>query len=340
MAGRRGIITGGTWCLDRNKIVDFWPPEDAVSEVLSEEARGGGSACNLATDIKKLDPALPVETIGLVGDDADGRLLRAEASAHGIDCAQLAVTDRAPTHYTDAYASRRSGRRTHIYNPGAAALLAPEHFNFGATNARILHLGLPGIHKLMDAPSTGNASGWVSVLKQARAAGLATNLELCSIAPERIAALVRPCLPHLDLLIVNDTEIGAIAGRATVRDDRTDLATCEEAARQVLAAGAMHLVAVHFPSGALVAARDGSMTRRPSVGVPEAEVVGANGAGDAFAAGMLYGWHEGWGIAEALALAHAAAAASLRGASTTGTVEGWRDCLRLAEKWGWREWPR
>jgi hypothetical protein len=33
-------------------------------------------------------------------------------------------------------------------------------------------------------------------------------------------------------------------------------------------------------------------------------------------------------------LAHAAAGASLRGISTTGTVESWRRCLELAKTWG------
>ena len=33
-----------------------------------------------------------------------------------------------------------------------------------------------------------------------------------------------------------------------------------------------------------------------SVAVPQSAIVGANGAGDAFAAGMLYGLHEQWPI--------------------------------------------
>src|SRR5689334_2466320 len=121
--GRRGIVTGGTWCLDRNKMIDFWPDEDGVMEIETVEARGGGSGCNLAIDIKKLDPAMPVETIGLIGDDDDGRLLFAEADAFGIDRRQLAVTRDAKTFYTDAYGSRQSGRRTHIFNMGSGALL-------------------------------------------------------------------------------------------------------------------------------------------------------------------------------------------------------------------------
>jgi sugar/nucleoside kinase (ribokinase family) len=333
-AARRGFVTGGSWCVDRNKLIDYWPEEDSICEILSEERRNGGSGSNLAIDIRKLDPAMPVETIGLVGDDDDGRFLFAEADAYGIERSRLQVSGAAPTHYTECFGSKRTGRRTHMTFNGVAALLSPDHFDFAGVKGRILHLGLPGIHRTMDGPWQGEANGWVAVLKRARAAGLMTNLELVSVAPERIAALARPCLPHLDLLVVNDHEIGAIAGLPTVANKVTDVEACIAAARAVLTQGAMRLVVVHFPRGGLVLQRDGALIKLPSLRVPPAEIVGANGAGDAFAAGFLYGVHEGWPAERCLALAHATAGASLRGISTTGTVESWQRCLDLAATWG------
>ena len=333
---RSGFVTGGTWCVDRNKMLAYWPAEDGLVEIEAVEQGGGGSGCNFAVDMRKLDREMPVETIGLVGDDEDGRFLLAEADAHGIVRDQLRVTRETATQYTDAYGSRRSGRRTHLYYPGTAALLTPEHFDFSRTRARILHLGLPGVHARMDAPWRGEANGWVATLKQARAAGLRTNLELASVPAERLAELVRPCLPHLDTLVVNDHEIGALAGETTVREDTTDIDACARAVRAVLAMGPMALVVAHFPRGAVAAVRGGDVVRQPSVRVPPEAVAAANGAGDAFAAGTLYGVHEGWSVADSLALGCATAAASLRGLSTSGTVAPWRDCLALAQDWGFR----
>jgi sugar/nucleoside kinase (ribokinase family) len=334
---RHGIVTAGTWCVDRNKLLDFWPGEDVAVEILEVETRGGGSACNLAVDIKKLDPSLPVETIGLVGEDDDGRFLAAEADAHGIDRTLMRTTAEAPTQYTDAYGSRRSGKRTHIYYQGTGALLTPDHIDLERTRGRILHLGLPGVHRRMDAPWEGDANGWVTVLRKARAAGLETNLELVSVDPARIADLARPCLPHLDLLVANEVEIGAIAGETTVRDGITDVDACVRAARKVLAEGSMRVVVAHFPKGAVAVTREGELVRHPSVRVPPDAVASANGAGDAFAAGYLYGHHQGWSVADSVTLAHAAAAASLRAISTTGAVESWQACLDLAQRWGWRD---
>ena len=70
---------------------------------------------------------------------------------------------------------------------------------------------------------------------------------------DRLAELGRPCLPHLDWLIVNDYEIGALAGRETRRaDGSTDPAAVARAIDEALALGAMRWAAAHFPEGAIV----------------------------------------------------------------------------------------
>ena len=333
---RHGFITGGCWCVDRNKTIPFWPEEDMSVAVSAGVPRGGGSACNFAIDIRKLDPAMPVETIGLVGDDDEGRFLAAQADEHGVDRRKLQVTSAAPTHVTDAFQSLASGRRTHIFHEGTSAVLSPDHFDFADTRGRILHLGLPGAHATMDAPWQSDASGWVTVLRRARAVGLATNLELVTVAREKLAALVHPCLPYLDTLVVNDFEIGALTGGSTVTKGITDEAACRAAARQILERGAMDVVVVHYVLGAELVARDGTEIHKASVRVPESAFQGANGAGDAFAAGFLYGRHEGWSYDRALTLAHASAAACLRSITTSDSLEPVQRCLELAESWGWR----
>lgn len=336
MAGR-GFLTGGTWCLDRNLTVPFWPGEDMAVAVVGEAQSGGGSACNLALGIRRLDPAMPVATMGLVGSDPAGDFLVALAAENGLDPQGLIRTDAAPTMMTEAFQSQATGHRTHIIHPGTNRLLAPEHFDFAEARARIFHLGLPGIHERMDGPAAPWANGWVAVLARARAAGLQTNLELVTAPEEAIRRIVRPCLPHLTTLVVNDYEIGALAERQTIRVGRTDAGACAAAAEEVLAEGAMEVVVVHHVHGAELVARDGTRLFKPSVRVPAEEVKGANGAGDAFASGFLYGWHEGWPAERALALGHAAAAACLRSASTCDGVLPVAECLGLADRWGWRE---
>src|SRR5208337_3116813 len=230
MSARRGVLSAGTFCVDFNKSIARWPSEDTANEVLEVVRQGGGSGFNMAMDVKRLDPDFPVEAMGVVGDDDLGRFLFGECDAHGVERARLQALPGGATMSVDAFNVRDTGRRTHFYHQGVAATMTPDHFDFTATGARILHLGLPGAHQAMDRPWRGEANGWAAVLRKARLAGLRTNLELMTIPASRLAELGRPCLPHLDFLIVNDFEIGALAGRETrCVDGATDVGAVKRA---------------------------------------------------------------------------------------------------------------
>lgn len=334
---RSGIICGGSFCVDHNKQIDHWPDQETLAVIHEEHASGGGSSHNLSVDLKKLGASFPVEIVALVGDDLDGEFLRQIAVRAGIDDHQILTMANVKTSYTDALAPKDSGRRTHFYHPGTNALISPDHFDFSKTQARILHMGLPGLHQTMDAPWKAEPSGWVTVLKRARLAGLKTNLELVSIDDQAIRNVGIPCLEHLDYLVINDVEIGGLSGMATVHGGITDVDACEKAVRKIMGLGPMEFVIVHFPMGAVALTREGDFLKAPSVRVPQNEIVGSNGAGDAFAAGVLFGVHENWSLQDAIKLGHACSAASLRDLTTVGSTENYKVCLGLAEAWGFRD---
>lgn len=340
MNSRRGVITGGTFCVDFNKTIPEWPEEESASPILDLQQGGGGPVWNLACDIKRLDPSMPVEAIAVLGKDAHGDYLIRELDDYAIGHEQVIQQAGGITPFADAFCVRSTGKRTHFFNEGVSVELCPDHFDFTLTSTKIFHLGLPGLHKQLDAPWADCANGWQAILKKAKANGLKTNFELISIDAKRLASIIEPCLPHLDLLVLNDYEIGALAEMTTTRlGGDTDLAAVRVAARRVIARGTMDMIVVHFPRAAVVVTRDGSECLVPSVNIPQSDVKGANGAGDAFAAGFLYGFHESWPIEKCVRLAHASAATSLRHVSTVRGVERWQDCLTFADKWGWRDNP-
>ena len=336
---RSGVICAGAWCVDHNTLIDHWPAEETVATVISSKPQGGCPGHNMATALRRLGAAFPIEAIGLIGDDADGRQLLEICDEHRIDRRQLEVRAGVSTASTRVMIAKPTGKRTFFYDPGAHAVQTPDGFDFATTRARMVHLGLPGLHDILDAPWQGDPSGWVTILKAAKARGLQTNVELVSIEPGRICAHATPMLPYLDTFIVNDLEAGAVAGTDTVRDGVTDIAACRLAAARILERSALWLVAIHFPGGAIVQTRDGHSLDHPSVDVPNNVVVSTNGAGDSFAAGLLFGIHESWPLERAVKLAHASAAASLRSVETTGSVVHWQECLALADNWGWRTLP-
>jgi sugar/nucleoside kinase (ribokinase family) len=339
MSLRGGVLTAGTWCVDLNKSIPAWPREDTMNTIVDVDHQGGGSACNMAIDLKRLDPSLPVETMGVIGDDADGRFLLDQCDIFGIAREGLLALPGAATACTDCFNSLESRRRTHFYFPGVAARVSPDDFDFSRTQARILHLGLPGAHKTMDEPWRGESTGWAATLRQARARGLQTNLEMVSTERTKVRAFGLSCLPHLDLLIVNDYEIGCVADVETRDETGAIPGRVEEALREVFTLGPLKLAVVHFPEGAIAMTSDGSCVALGSLALPPEAIAGANGAGDAFAAGVLYGWHEGQTIEKSLRLGHACAAASMREVSTTTGVASVADCLALADQYGHRPKP-
>jgi sugar/nucleoside kinase (ribokinase family) len=138
---------------------------------------------------------------------------------------------------------------------------------------------------------------------------------------------------------VNDYEIGAVADIDTRDGERTLIARVTDALKSVFSFGPLSLAVAHFPEGAIAVTRAGDIFAVGSAAIPDEAIIGVNGAGDAFAAGVLYGWHEGRPIEEALRLGHACAGASMRSAATTSMVVSAKDCLALAEQWGYRPIP-
>lgn len=329
---RRGFICAGCWTVDRIKLTDVWPSEEGLGRIQDVDRHGGGSAHNTGIDLRRLDAQMPVRTVGVLGKDEDGDFLFAQAQAHGIETTHLYRSDERPTSYTDVISIVDTGKRTFFHYTGTNDLLTPEHFDFSNTTEKILHLGLLGLHKGMDATRPANSNGWSKVLESARQHGIATSIEMVSVQPERNRELTYPCLPWLDYLIVNDAEIGALADMSTVNHGQTDVDACMEAAKHVLEMGAMSHVAVHYPMGALCLTRNQSAVITSSYDLPQSEIAGAVGAGDAFASGLLYGLHENWTLDKALDLGHVAAAASLRSPNTVESVQSIDACRNFAHR--------
>src|SRR5690606_9583080 len=149
---RTGIICGGSWCVDRNKLVDHWPDQENIAVIISQERQGGGNGANASVDLKRLGAPFPVEAVGLVGDDEVGRFRVDLCRQVGIDASLMSVVTGSPTAFTDVMTVKPTGKRTFFYCAGSHDLISPDHFDFSRTNARILHLGLPGNHATMDAP--------------------------------------------------------------------------------------------------------------------------------------------------------------------------------------------
>ncbi|MBM3826678.1 MAG: carbohydrate kinase family protein [Verrucomicrobia bacterium] len=330
---RRGLLAAGNFIVDYVKVIDAYPAQDTLASILGESRSNGGGPYNVLKDLAAMKAGFPLEACGLVGDDANGQWIKRDCEEHGIDVAQLHLSKEHPTSFTDAMTVQSTGRRTFFHCRGANAHFDLKHCGFGKTDARILHLGYLMLLDRMDSFEGGQTVA-AKLLFNARSAGLETSVDMVSATHPRFREIALSALPLTDHLVLNEIEAGNTLGTPVAAGDAEGLI---RAAEQLLAAGVKRTVTIHTEHGAVCATAEGLRLRQASLKLPSGYSKGATGAGDAFAAGMLYGLHEGLEMQARLKLAVCAAAACLSDPTPSKGLRPVAECLALADQFGFGE---
>jgi sugar/nucleoside kinase (ribokinase family) len=330
---RSGILAAGNFIVDYVKIIDAYPEQDMLASILSESQANGGGPYNVLKDLSAMQAGFSLAACGLVGDDANGHWIRQDCTAHGIDTTQLHQTSERSTSYTDAMTVQSTGRRTFFHQRGANALFHESHCDVTQTSARILHLGYLMLLDHMDSFAHDGRTHAAHLLAAASAAGLQTSVDMVSTEHPQFREIALSAMPHTDHLIINEIEASRVLGCSISSADSSALLA---AASDLLVLGVRQTVTIHTEHGAAVCTRENEQHFQPSLRLPSGYSQGATGAGDAFAAGLLYALHEGWSLPERLRLAVSTAAASLSHPTPSGGMKSVHDCQALADAFGFR----
>jgi sugar/nucleoside kinase (ribokinase family) len=271
----------------------------------------------------------------LVGEDELGRVILADCRRLGIDTRLLRPTRLAPTSYTDVMTEDSGRHRTFFHLRGANALWDGAGLDFKKHKARIFHLGYLLLLDALDGSDAKFGTKAARLLQAAQQAGMKTSVDVVSEDSNRFARIVRPALKYVDYCILNEIEAGKTTG-FTIREPggRLNTTALRHAAGALLEGGVGELVVVHFPEGAFARTRNGGDFWQASLNVPTKYIAGTAGAGDAFAAGLLLGLHEGWELQRCLFTGVCVAAASLSHPTCTGGVGTLATALKLGAKYG------
>lgn len=327
-----GILFFGSMTADINHLVDRWPEQDTVARIESSQVSPGGPPQNCANALRRLGASFPLTIVSALGDDAYGDTVIQISEENGLNMAGVHRLQGIASPQTHVMVVKATGRRTFFYSAGANAHIRADMFDpASAPKAKIFYAGAPGLLPAMDADPVGE---WAGMFARARAAGFRTTIEMVTVSSSENARMVRPCLPHLDYLVVNDDEAGAIAGVQLDIKGAFQWDTAARTCERLLAEGVGSVVAIHHPQGAVAIHRGFSPVAAGAVCMPNAEIVSTVGAGDAFSAGYHYGLHGEWSAEQCLALSNAAAASSLRSMTTTGSILPATECLEQATRFG------
>ncbi|MDR0519413.1 MAG: carbohydrate kinase family protein [Clostridiales Family XIII bacterium] len=328
-----GIAFAGNIIVDHLKFVKTWPVQGALSKVDRQSFVLGGLVNNCAIDLAKLDPSVPIQIIGRVGDDAKGDLiLDTYAGYPSVDTGNVKRVGE--TAFTDVLTTP-DGSRTFFTFMGCNADLVPDDFDFDRIDADILHVGYILLLDGMDAPDPEYGTALCRVLARARERGIATSVDVVSEDSYRYSEIVPHALKYADYCIMNEVEAGRTTG-IEMREGSGKIieGNIEKGVRALAAMGVHRWTVVHMPElSAAYDAQAGQYHVAPSKRVPDGYIKSTVGAGDAFAVGVLYGAYNGWDIEKTIDAASAIAAYSLAGAAASDAIRPFDEIMAEVGSW-------
>jgi len=327
---KKGIAIAGNMIVDDVKYVEAFPPRHTLMTITHSVRSTGGLACNCLIDLARLDPALPLKAIGIVGEDETGDFIIRQLAAHpSIDTSR--ILRRGSTSYTDVM-TEPDGGRTFFHYRGANALMKPEHFDFDSLEADIIHMGYILLLDGLDAGDPEYPTAMCRVLDSAQKAGIATSIDVVSEHGDRFNKLIPPALAYTDFCIINEIEASLTVG-LPLRESNGNLLeqNLAEVCSSLMGLGVGRWVVLHMPELSCGLERGGGFIIERSWSLPEGFIRSSVGAGDAFASTVLYSAYRGWGLRDALCYAGAVAAFSLSGAGACDAIGRLPDIMAKME---------
>jgi 2-dehydro-3-deoxygluconokinase len=272
------------------------PPRPLVGADLLRRGIGGAES-NLACYLAGL--GLRAGWVSRLGADPFGAYILAGLTAAGVDCSLVETDPDAPTgvYFKDP------GVRVHYYRRGSAASRLDRTVWVGVAAAGARYVHVSGITAAL-SDSCADLIGYLLAERPVPAATISfdVNYRPALWSPERAGPVLAGLADRADLAFVGLDEANTLWGCRTADD-----------VRAVLAAPAT-VVVKDGEVGATAFGAEG----RVYVPAPVVDVVEAVGAGDAFAAGYLFGALRGLDETARLATGHRLAAVALATAGDVG----------------------
>ena len=322
MVERTGIAVVGSVLVDKINEIRAYPSAGELTQIRSIQNAVGGCVPNVALDLKRIAPTLPVSAIGKIGKDAEGEFVADILKAGGVSTTGLAVKPVEKTSFTEVM-SVPGGQRTFFVYPGASADFGIADMDFDTIDAKILHLGY---FLLLQKVDDGDG---LKILQKAKECGMETSIDLVSENSDRYN-LILPCLPYTDYLIVNELEAGRLAGIEPTEEN------LEKICRKLMELGVGKKVIIHMPERSVCLSEEGYSSLGSYI-LPDGYIQGTTGAGDAFCAGALIGIYNGWSDKRIMEFASACAVMALGSADATSGMKTEEETKEFCKQFARRE---
>lgn len=317
----RGIAIAGNITVDIVNIIDKYPEKNMLANILSTVYAVGGCVPNTIINLAQLDSELSLNAYGRVGEDEQGRYVLSRMRGYGVDTSGVIRSEGMATSCSSVMTEKDTGDRTFFFINGANSRFGIEDIDLNQLDCDIFHIGYLLLLDEMDKPDSQYGSNIARLLYMLGQRGIKTSIDVISRADAPFKNII-PALKYCNYAIMNEIESGGITGiNPRNADGSVNIRNIREIMSALMAYGVKDKAIIHCSEAGFMLNADGSFLALPSLELPPGFIKGSVGAGDAYAAGCLYGLYNNYDDRHILEFASCAAACCL---SESDSISGMR----------------
>lgn len=333
-----GIAIAGNIIVDSINIIEKYPEKTMLTNVLGQSNAVGGCVCNTIIDIAKIDPDVFLTAIGKVGADDNGHFVTSQMQKYGIDTSKVVVSDTCPTSNTIVMSEQNSGERTFFCVPGASGEFGIDDIDIDALDCKIFHAGYIMLLAMLDAEDEEYGTKMARLLANVQNRGIKTSVDVVSAHSNKFAEKIIPALKYCDYAIMNEIESCSVTGIAPRhKDGSIHIENIKSTMETLMGYGIREKLIIHSSEAGFMLDSQGNFTVVGSLCLPSGYIKGSTGAGDAYAAGCLYGIYQGYEGEKLLEFASGSAAMSLSKPDSISGMKPKKEIENIIEKYPRRE---
>ena len=287
LSGKRdGIAIIGNLHYDTVRYVDTDHRHTLLSNVTSISHMAGGCVPNIALNLSKIDPTVPLIAMGCVGNDENGRYILARLQRHLIKTSNIICLNEA-TGVNDIISFPFSARNVFRYL-GANAKFDPATIDIKNMTCRIAHWGRLSLFPHYWEPDEEYGCKLARLLHDMQSCGIRTSVSLADSTSQLTSDQYSSILKYCDYLII------AYSLPKDLIDDSIQHSTkrdqCKFYMQRLLKMGVREKVfLIENQAQAYCLSKDGHFSTSSRKEIPLSQHKSQKGIADEFCSGCLYG---------------------------------------------------
>ena len=293
LSGKRdGIAIIGNLHYDTVRNVDTDYRRTLLSNVDSISQMAGGCVPNIALNLCKIDPTIPITAMGCIGNDESGRYILSRLQRHLVKTSDIICLNEA-TGSNDII-SYPSTDRTVFRYLGANAKFNPASIDIKNLTCRIAHWGRLSVFPHYWDSDEEYGCKLARLLHDMQSSGIRTSVSLFDCFPHLTSDQYYSILKYCDYLMLAPNTLSQDLFHGNIHHTSRN-AQNKSCMQHLLEMGGCEKVfLIDNNTQAFCLSKDGHFSASSRKEIPKAQAKSTKGIADEFCSGCLYGIYNGF----------------------------------------------